>query len=286
MSKVEHGSTNGNGNGNGKGLGAVGQLGPGTDEIQHQMQALVGRDLQLWSITLLVVVVLSAGFLSLVAPNLVSHPGLFLAEGRYLPQLFFGLTSLILLFNLYIIFQKKELNATRRALMQELILNERLEGFSLMDPLTQLLNRRAMEQMLAKEVARTNRTGGTLTLLMIELDNFKTINTRLGGQGGDNFLVEAARLVKNNFRGSDIVFRYNGDEFLVVMPDTTEQQAEIAVQRLLMEVERWNVESRTQCEMSLSWGLASYVPGAKITDTLHAAQRKVLLKQQKLSPVF
>src|SRR5207245_7139522 len=77
-----------------------------TEEIQSQFQSLSSRDLQLWSISLLVILVLGAGFAALIAPNLAWKPTLFHAEGRYLPQLFFGLISLVLLFNIYIIAHK------------------------------------------------------------------------------------------------------------------------------------------------------------------------------------
>ena len=117
------------------------------DEIQQQIQQLSGRDLQLWSIGILVMLVLTSGLLALILPNL-EWSQLFVHVDRfYLPQLFFGLISLVLLFNIYLLAQKRNLNVTRLALIRELVLNERLESLSLIDPLTQLLNRRALNEL-------------------------------------------------------------------------------------------------------------------------------------------
>jgi len=262
------------------------KLSPESEVIQQQISSLSGRDLQLWSITLLLLVVLSAGLSAVIAPGLEWMPERVHVQVRYLPQLFFGLISLIVLFNVYIISQKRELNATRKALVQELIFNERLEGLTLIDPLTQLFNRRALDQMLSKEIVRANRQGSNLTLLMIDVDRFKSINERLGPVVGDQYLTETAQLLKATFRGSDMIFRYGGDEFLVVMPETTEDQADRAVRRLSDELERWNLENKLKCEHSISWGLASHVVGTSITDILQSVSRKLFMKKHKMIPVF
>ena len=101
-------------------------------------------------------------------------------ERHDLPQLFFGLISLILLFNIYLIGQKLTLNNTRRALISELVLNERLESLSLVDPLTQLLNRRAMNELIPREVARANRMASHLTFISMDLNGFREINSKYG----------------------------------------------------------------------------------------------------------
>src|SRR6202045_1679265 len=160
------------------------------DEIQQQIQQLSGRDFQLWSIGILVILVLTSGLLALLVPNLVWTQRVVHVEHSYLPQLFFGLISLILLFNIYLLAQKRNLNTTRLALIRELVLNERLESLSLIDPLTQVLNRRAMNELIPREVARSNRLGSGLTFMALDLNGFATISSKFGALEGDRLLVE------------------------------------------------------------------------------------------------
>lgn len=256
------------------------------EEIQQQIQQISGRDLQLWSIGILVMLVLTAGMLALIFPNVLWAQRVVRIESAYLPQLFFGLISLILLFNVYLIGQKLTLNNTRRALINELVLNERLESLSLIDPLTQLLNRRAMNELIPREVARANRLGNGLTFLSMDLNGFREVNSKFGAVEGNFVLMEFSKLLKANFRGGDLIFRQGGDEFLVLMPDTLEQDAQPPLDRLLRAVEHWNLNSNKRYELSATWGMAPYVTGSDFADVLRTVDRKMYQKKHNLVPVF
>jgi diguanylate cyclase (GGDEF)-like protein len=256
------------------------------ETIQRQIHELSSRDMQLWSIVTLVILVLTAGFLALVLPNLAIKERLIRLEQGYLPQLFFGLICLIVLFNIYLIAQRVALNSTRKALISELVLNERLESLSLIDPLTQLFNRRALNELISHQVARANRTGSSLTFLIMDINGFRELNAKLGSMEGNRVLTDFAKMLKNIFRGGDLVFRQGGDEFLVVMPDTNEQQAEYPLQRLLSAVEQWNVENGNRFRLSFAWGLAAYVTGTSMEDVLRTVDRKLYQKMHNLAPVF
>jgi len=256
------------------------------EEIQRQIQQLSGRDLQLWSIGLLVMLVLAAGLLALILPNVVWTQRFIHVESAYLPQLFFGLISLILLFNVYLIGQKVNLNHTRRALINELVLNERLESLSLIDPLTQLLNRRAMNELIPREVARANRLGSHLTFMTMDLNGFKEINGKYGATEGNLVLMEFATLLKRTFRGGDLIFRQGGDEFLVVMPDTSLEEVQPPLQRLHRDVEHWNLNSNKRYELSFASGVAPYATGSDFSDVLRAVDRQIYRKKHNLVPVF
>ena len=265
-----------------KGVRGENRAGARSQEIQSHIGALGGRDLQLFSISLLLLLVLATGILMLIYPNLKAAPPTIQMNTHLLPQLFFGLISLIILFNMYIVVQKKELGSTRRRLIEELIFNERMEAVSLVDPTTQIFNRRAMDQMITREVSRTNRLGSPLSLLVLDISDFENISSRLGTAASEQFLYEAAQLVKNVFRGSDMVFRHQETQFLVVMPDTAEQQVDSAIKRLEGEIDRLNQGS----QLAFSYGVAEFAQGSRIKDTLATAERKAFLQKHDFARVF
>ncbi len=256
----------------------------GTAQLLGQIERLDGRDLQLWSIAALIILVLAAGILALLFPDVVWHLGTMHLDGRYLPQLFFGFVGLILLFNIYALQKRYSLRAARTDLLRELIRRQSAEQQALVDPLTEVFNRRYMEQVLAREVNRANRLGSAITFLMIDLDGFKSVNTRLGHLKGDQLLCEVAHVLKRNFRTSDTVIRYGGDEFLVVMPDTSSMQAIPAMNRLLAHAKRWNQDHADEdYTMSLSCGLSTYNKGDNMESVIAAADQHMYTEKARRS---
>ena len=115
-----------------------------------------------------------------------------------------------------------------------------------------------------------------LILGFITLIIFFSVNDRFGHLEGDRFLNQIAMLLKRTFRNSDTVFRYGGDEFLVLMPDTHGERAPLVVDRLEEEVARWNQEnSACGYEMSLSCGFASYSTGDDLREVLQIADKQM-----------
>src|SRR5437660_4111014 len=100
------------------------------------------------------------------------------------------------------------------------------------DSLTGLYNRRFAEQRLAAEVARSERKGHPLTILTLDLNNFKEINDSFGHPAGDLVLQEFAARLNNVIRGGDLAVRLGGDEFLVLLPECTTQQLQLVLGRL------------------------------------------------------
>ncbi len=99
-------------------------------------------------------------------------------------------------------------------------LNERLEKLSFLDPLTQLLNRRGLQRVLSRELEISGREGTNLSVILLDLDNFKPINDAFGHAVGDIVLQEISKILKATVRSTDYVSRVGGDEFIILLPNT------------------------------------------------------------------
>ena len=248
----------------------------GVVDIQQEIEAVEGKDTRLWSTFLILFLVMAAGFASLFFSAAWRDVRTLRVEGEILPYLIFGFFTLVVLVNVYLFEQRRVLRKTRRALIEGLVEWERAEQLSFTDPLTDLFNRRCMDRMLVMETGRADRTDSEFTILMLDANEFKSVNTRFGHLEGDRFLLEIAEVLRKSFRKSDTVFRYAGDEFLVLMPDTGLDQAPIAIKRMLYEVERWNVgHPDMRYRMSLSYGMASYTKGVKMREVLLVADQRM-----------
>ena len=136
--------------------------------------------------------------------------------------------------------------------------NKHLRSLSLTDALTGLYNYRFFFKQLEIEMARTGRTGHSCSLMMIDLDNFKLLNDTWGHVEGNNFLVEVASTISQNVRPTDILCRYGGDEFAVIMPATGLFDGMRIGQRLRECVS--GIPWKLDRPVSASIGLAEYRP--------------------------
>lgn len=142
------------------------------------------------------------------------------------------------------------------------------------DYLTSLYNRRSTIRLLEREILRSRRTTEPLSLIMLDIDNFKTFNDIYGHLSGDAVLREVARLLSENARTVDVVGRYGGEEFLIVLPNTTIENAFVFAERLRAVVEHYGRSKITQYPdnpPTISIGVSWVVPDNDSAE--HAIER-------------
>ena len=108
---------------------------------------------------------------------------------------------------------------------EQIRLEQRLEGLALKDPLTGLANRRCFDESAAKELDRAQRTDSPLTVMALDIDHFKRVNDTYGHAAGDEVLKELAKHCRSMLRSTDIFARMGGEEFVLLLPDTSQEQA-------------------------------------------------------------
>jgi diguanylate cyclase (GGDEF)-like protein len=125
-----------------------------------------------------------------------------------------------------------ELIEPAAATLHNALLLERAEALSVTDDLTQLYNSRYLNQVLRRETKRASRSGRPLSLLFVDLDGFKQVNDTHGHLFGSRALVEAAALIRTSARETDVVARFGGDEFALVLPETGSDGAQAVAERV------------------------------------------------------
>jgi len=114
--------------------------------------------------------------------------------------------------------------------------HEEIYRLTIIDGLTEIHNKRYLMEFLDRELARSSRHNRPLSLILIDIDRFKTINDQYGHLGGDFTLRELATRVKGNVRKEELLARYGGEEFAAVLPETTQEGALIVADRILKVV--------------------------------------------------
>lgn len=151
------------------------------------------------------------------------------------------------------------------------------------DVLTGLPNRRALEERLEEELRRSSRYQHIFTVIMIDLNNFKSINDNLGHPAGDRALQQAASCFHRVLRDTDFVARYGGDEFVVILPETTFDVAQGIAHRLREAADACTLESTnpTDGAASISFGMAAYPEQAISASGLITAADQALYRSKR-----
>src|SRR5438270_1192892 len=188
-----------------------------------------------------------------------------------------GLAILVVLFDLFAAYQQFLIRRLRRQLAEKEGHSDLLRNLAMIDPLTGLYNRRFAEQRLAAEVARSERKGHPLTVLTVDLNNFKQINDTYGHPAGDQVLLEFAARLNHVIRGSDLAVRLGGDEFLVLLPECTLEQLQLVLGRLGSLEVNWQGQ---KIPVSFSAGWKEYEMGDRPEELLACADRALYARKR------
>lgn len=160
--------------------------------------------------------------------------------------------------------------------------NDKLEKLAFRDGLTNLYNHRYFQEILAKEIARVERYGHPLALLIFDIDHFKRVNDTHGHPAGDQVLVNMAQAISKAVRPSDIIARYGGEEFAVILPETNISGMKVFAERLRRCVAGLTTEAAgASIKVTISCGGAHYSPGDTVSPSslINVADRALYMSK-------
>jgi diguanylate cyclase (GGDEF)-like protein len=253
--------------------------------VTQQLAALEKRDWELWIIVCFAGFIVAIGLLALIAPAAFISQDQVHLQVTVSRQLVVGLFVLVTLLNSYLITRRLDLRRTRQKLISSTIQNELVRLQSFTDPLTEVYNRRSLEDMAGRFISHARRLENALTFMLIDVDKFKQVNTRFGHLTGDFVLAEVATLLRSSVRGSDAVVRYGGDEFLIILADTGALGAGRVVQRIRKYLLDWNGAGHLDgFELTLSIGVSEWSDGRTLDEMLDAADRAMYAEKVSSKP--
>jgi len=252
--------------------------------LAPQLSRLEKRDWELWIIVSVAGILVSVGLLALIVPAAFLENNTIHFEITVPRPVAIGLIVVIALLNTYLVTRRMEIRRVREELISTNIQKQLIEQQSLTDPLTEIYNRRSLNEVAGRYTSQASRRGKPLTFLMVDIDNFKQVNTKLGRLTGDTVLAEFATLLKCGVRGSDAVVRYGGDEFLVILADTNVVGAQIVIERIAKHLAEWNGAGHLKgFKLEASFGIAEWHDGLSLDEALDAADKKMYEKKVRTS---
>ncbi|MCG2758435.1 MAG: diguanylate cyclase [Desulfobacteraceae bacterium] len=177
----------------------------------------------------------------------------------------------------------------RRVLKERQIAKERtlmlkkLQELAITDGLTTLYNSRYFYKQLDSEVDRSKRYNHPLTLLFMDIDYFKHYNDTYGHMEGDKVLARFGKVIKSCLRKMDTAYRYGGEEFTVILPETSRDEVMTVAERIkdAIKNEKFSPQSGESISMTISIGVAQYCPGERISTFVQRADKAMYLSKQR-----
>jgi len=234
------------------------------------------RDWQFWSFLVLGLAIVGIG---MAAYGLLSAPGTaWTIQGiaQLIPPMLFGVIALLVLVNFYLAQRDAVIRGLQHELVQQKIEAELNRELALQDPVTEVYNRRYLRVMLSKEISRVKRLGKSLAVMLVDITGFRRVNESLGHTGGDVVLRQIAQLLQAKLRNSDLVVRFGGDEFLLILPDTDDAGVQLLNARMKESLADWSRRSgMTEFNLRFAIGSARYTQDRPLDDLLKAAEQRL-----------
>lgn len=239
-----------------------------------QLSTAEKRDWELWSIVLILLTVFAGGVICLAYSSWRESQVLSPALLRFVWLLLFGLMSLVLLLNVYLIDKKRTLAHLRQRILRQELQLQQQRTEAIRDALTGVYNRRFLDEILPKEINRATRTRNVLSILLADVDDFRQMNAQFGHLVGDAVLAEVAHTLQRSLRTSDYIFRFGGDEFLIALPDTNEAGAAATEQRLKQVfTAHKGLQARVGRLVTLTLGRATWRAGRSLEEVINEAEK-------------
>jgi diguanylate cyclase (GGDEF)-like protein len=244
----------------------------GAAEIRSNLRKIERRNLWVWGNAAIIILSLTALVVSLSVSLYLKGAGTIF--GFDLSPAVRGLVWLVLIFTGHMIYQHLRLRKIQRELAEQQIQAEVFRRLALFDPLTGLYNRRFAEQRLKAEIARSERRGLSMIVVLLDLNDFKRINDGYGHRAGDQVLKEFAKRLSSSTRGSDLAVRWGGDEFMLLLLDCEVDQLSVVLARLI----GFAVEVGGKAlPVSFAVGWKAYEPGDGFESLIEEADRKLYI---------
>ena len=165
--------------------------------------------------------------------------------------------------------------------------NNRLVTMATRDLLTGLYNRNYFNETIVREAEKSKRYGERLSIVMIDIDNFKDINDTYGHLHGDGILRECALILRRSARASDMICRFGGDEFIIVAPEIGCSENETLISRIKDSLTIWNDEYASQdYKLSMSFGCSIWEAGKNLHDVINEADRQMYEDKKTKNPSY
>lgn len=181
-----------------------------------------------------------------------------------------------LLLRLKRVLKERQLSTERTRMMQK------LQKLATTDGLTKLYNSRSFYTQLELEVDRYNRYKHPLSLLLLDIDNFKEFNDTFGHLEGDKVLVRFSQIIKSCLRINDSAYRYGGEEFTVILPETNGEEAKTVAQRIRASLESENFKPipDKHAKITISIGVTQYFPKEELSAFIRRADKAMYLSKK------